>query len=90
MKYKISYKLREKMNASDSKELECVIDNNRRTIFEFTYELLTQENFKNLKENSSADEFYRAIEKFLISKLDSDNLQGSYKIQGDNFRQYAL
>lgn len=86
MKYEINYNL--SMNKADSMELKCIIDKNRRTIFEFTYELLHDDNFQNLKEKSSADDFYKAIEKFLIRELDNNALKDIYQIRTDNFLQY--
>ncbi len=73
---------------TDSTELKCIIDKNKETIFEFTYELLTQENFQNLREKSSADDFYKAIEKFLIRELDNNTLKDVYQIKTNNFWQY--
>ncbi len=61
MKHQISYSLSVNKD-TDSTELKCVIDKKRITIFEFMYELLHYENFQNLKENLSADGFYKAIE----------------------------
>ena len=87
MRYKIHYNLSENTD-TDSRELKCIINENRRTIFEFTYELLHHENFQNLNEKSSADDFYKAIEKFLIRELDNNALKNIYKIRTNNFWQY--
>lgn len=86
MRYEINYNL--SVNKADSTELKCIIDKNKRTIFEFTYELLHHENFQNLKEKSSADDFYKTIEKFLIRELDNNIPKDVYKIRTDNFWQY--
>ncbi|MEA3444582.1 MAG: hypothetical protein U9R19_07620 [Bacteroidota bacterium] len=87
MKHQISYSLSVNKN-TDSTELKCVIDKKRITIFEFMYELLHYENFQNLKENSSANDFYKAIEKFLNCGLNNDTLKNLYQIRTDNFWQY--
>lgn len=86
MKHEINYNL--STNKADSIELKCIIDKKRRTIFEFTYELLHDDNFQNLRENSSADDFYKAIEKFLIRELDNNTSKDLYQIRTDNFVQY--
>jgi len=87
MKYEINYNLSVDAK-TDSTELKCIINKNKRTVFEFTHELLTQENFQNLKEKSSADDFYKAIEKFLFRELDNNILKDIYQIRTDNFWQY--
>ncbi len=87
MKYKIDYNLSVNTK-TDSRELKCIIDENKRTIFDFTYELLNHEDFQNLNEKSSTDDFYKAIEKFLIHELDNNNLKDIYQIRADNFWQY--
>ena len=87
MKHQISYSLSVNKD-TDSTELKCIIDKNRRTIFEFTYELLHFDNFQNLKEKSSADDFYKAIENFLIREIDNNTLKDIYQIRANNFGQY--
>ena len=73
---------------TDSTELKCIIDKDKKTIFEFTYELLHEENFRNLKEESSTDDFYKAIEKFLIRELEDNRLKSIYQIRPNNFWRY--
>ena len=94
MKYKIDYNLisaSESDSASrDVRKLKCIIDGNKRTIFEFTWELLRQEDFQGLRWESSVDEFYRVIEKFLIRELDGNNLKDRYQINTHNFRDFCL
>jgi len=86
MKYKIDCNL--SVNKVDSTELKCIIDKNKKTIFEFTYELLHYENFQDLNEKSSKDDFYKTIKKFLIRELDNNSLKNIYKIGRNNFWQY--
>ena len=94
MGYKINYNL---ISASESdsanrdvRKLKCIINGNKRTIFEFTWELLREEDFQGLRWESSADEFYRAIEKFLVHELDNNSLKDRYQIRANNFGQFCL
>jgi len=87
MRYEINYNLSVNKD-TDSTELKCIMNKDKRIVFEFTYELLTQENFQNLDEKSSANDFYKAIEKFLIRELDNNSLKDIYQIRADNFWQY--
>lgn len=87
MQDKINYKLSEN-GSSDSKILECIIGENKLTKFEFTYELLSQENFRNLTRDSSPYDFYKAIENFLFKEIKSNNLKDLYLIKSDNFINY--
>jgi len=89
MGHKINYDSSENKK-TDSIELKCIVDKNKRIIFEFTYELLHEGNSQNLKEKSSNDAFYKAIEKFLIRELDNNRLKDLYQIRPDNFGQYCL
>jgi hypothetical protein len=77
-------------SSTDNKQLICIINDGRRVIFEFTWELLSEEDFQGLRRESSADEFYKAIEKFLIRELDNNSLQDRYQINTHNFRDFCL
>lgn len=90
MEYKVNYKL---INDSDSNDrdvlkLKCAINDDQKTIFEFTDELLRHENFQGLKISSTAHEFYKVIEKFLLQAIKSNDLKEIYYVRSDNYWQY--
>ncbi len=76
--------------STDNKQLICITKEGKRIIFEFTWELLNEENFQNLNKNSLVDDFYKAIEKFLKRELDNNNLKDFYLITTNNYYQYCL
>lgn len=84
MKHKIDYYLisadESDSNERDVRKLKCIIDDKKIIIFEFTRNLLADKIISNLNEKSSAEDFYKAIEKFLNQKLDNNNLKDRYQI----------
>jgi len=90
MDNRIKYISIKENSGTDNKQLVCITKKGKRIVFEFTWELLTEENFQNLNKNSSPDDFYKAIEKFLKRELDKDDLKDIYLINTDNYHRYCL
>ena len=91
MEYQIKYSIIDDSDSNDRDviKLKCIIDGDRKTIFEFSEEVLRDTDCLNIEKDLSATNLYKTIEKFLIRELDSNRLQSRYLIRTNNFSYFC-